>query len=127
MSMTEAEALKKWCPFSRVRGTPEDGSAGASLNRNRDATGELAPLSGTRCIASGCMAWGDAGSRYQKRNEERLGLRVNENAPRPDGDGWEEVYSYVADGRPGQNYIGHWRRPLKLGFCGLAGNSVKPS
>ena len=49
--MTEDQANKKWCPFTRMLGLVGSDVEGASGNR----------LSGGKalglCIASGCMAW----------------------------------------------------------------------
>jgi hypothetical protein len=52
--MNEADARKKWCPFSRVALTE-------GMAANRTATmgsGDYADIKDeTRCLASDCMAW----------------------------------------------------------------------
>jgi hypothetical protein len=64
--MTEDEAKKKWCPFSRVRGEYDDGNIElGSWNRwdlSNAKNDTLAYRVGSnlevvRCIASECMAW----------------------------------------------------------------------
>jgi len=52
--MTESEAKKKWCPFTRVLNTLSiGGHSDTSFNRRQD---DWMPL-GACCIGSGCMAW----------------------------------------------------------------------
>jgi hypothetical protein len=54
--MTEAEAKQKWCPFARVGILTVNG--GVTVNRPIGVPSERSEVSeGTRCIASGCMAW----------------------------------------------------------------------
>jgi len=45
--MTEEQALRKWCPFSRVDNT--------HVTPNRNIYGDI--LHGSNCIASQCMMW----------------------------------------------------------------------
>ena len=61
--MTEAEALSKWCPFSRMLShtSAQDGKGrmwegGYSYNRSADS-GETYIPTGAKCIGSACMAW----------------------------------------------------------------------
>jgi hypothetical protein len=82
MLMTEDEAKAKWCPFSRfkfastsdVTSCNREGGPGVGPNE-----GGVNPwlLSGTRCIASACMAWRTAqvgqvlpGDEYKTYREE---------------------------------------------------------
>ena len=51
MILTEDDAKKKWCPFAR---SPKwEDANGPAINRK--GSGEMD--SGSRCIASACMAW----------------------------------------------------------------------
>lgn len=50
--MTEREALRKWCPFTRVAM-----SAGAASNRAGSASAFADMTDETRCLASGCALW----------------------------------------------------------------------
>ena len=52
--MTEDEARKKWCPFSRTGAFTDQGRLMA-VTVNRDPRDEI--MEGCRCIASECMAW----------------------------------------------------------------------
>lgn len=59
--MTEDEARKKWCPFARSGAYVGSGLefspvSGCAVNRDGPATSTI-DASGTRCIASECMAW----------------------------------------------------------------------
>ena len=51
--MTEAEALKKWCPFAKSR-TIEFVSKDGGRETSRITTGDKITVS---CIGSACMAW----------------------------------------------------------------------
>lgn len=64
--MTEAEALKKWCPFVRVAlmrtdANDEEQPVSPAYNRMHFDRGNIAASDGsereTLCIASACMAW----------------------------------------------------------------------
>jgi hypothetical protein len=52
--MTEDEAKTKWCPLVRWKF-----SANSDQSSSNRETGDANPhtIKGTRCIASGCMAW----------------------------------------------------------------------
>lgn len=50
MTLTEDEAKKRWCPEARV-GSPH------ATARNRMDGDSHALLTGSRCMASQCMAW----------------------------------------------------------------------
>lgn len=52
--MTEAEARKKWCPFS-MTGAYTDRGPTMAVSVNRDP--REAVQSSCLCIASDCMAW----------------------------------------------------------------------
>ncbi len=54
--MTESEAKKKWCPFSRVVFSVKGHRSCFSANRIGDA-----PTPGSFCLGSGCMAWHEEG------------------------------------------------------------------
>lgn len=60
--MTEDEAKKKWCPFSRI--LLENGTVGAAVNRY-EGVPEAA-----RCLGSACMAW--RWSRQRPINTDQL-------------------------------------------------------
>lgn len=49
--MTEQEAKRRWCPFSRVN------SGETSYNRYNEIDPKFSGPIGTACLASGCMAW----------------------------------------------------------------------
>ena len=53
--MTEAEALKKWCPFSRVYW--KEGAPSSNRTPLKKENGSLLMLKGTTCLGSRCMAW----------------------------------------------------------------------
>lgn len=68
--MTESEAKKKWCPFSRsihfVSGPSPDGlcELSAFVSANRAVSGKSSfpckhSLSQNCCIGSACMAWNE--------------------------------------------------------------------
>ena len=69
--MKQDEAIRKWCPFSRV--LTFDGTTSAGCNRVRDGS----RYKSTNCIASDCMMW-RSGAHY---NEGYCGLAGN---PRSD-------------------------------------------
>lgn len=110
MTLTEAEARTKWCPFSRY-------SVGGDTHGNRwkqslpeDEPHALNPVP-CRCIGSDCMAW--------RRTHEFADLPVG---MAPLGDGW------VKDGPPrgAGGAVTHrqtWKRPV--GFCGMAGRPTE--
>jgi len=50
--MTQDEAKKRWCPFTRVALRQ-----GLSANRTASKGGYADIADETRCVASGCMAW----------------------------------------------------------------------
>lgn len=54
--MTEEEARKKWCPFSRLVVITENGQS-AAMNRVVLGEGTEEQETVTPCIASDCMAW----------------------------------------------------------------------
>jgi hypothetical protein len=56
MALTEKQAKRKWCPFTRVIHTAGD----VPLPANRFSDGQRATA--TRCIASDCMMWRWTGS-----------------------------------------------------------------
>lgn len=53
----ESQALKRWCPFSRVATQMADGSIVPSSANRLHAPKGYGPISGSMCIGSGCMAW----------------------------------------------------------------------
>lgn len=55
--MTEDEAKKKWCPFSRTG--IYVGTGGIAVNRHvaDEPGGREGAFDETRCLGSGCMAW----------------------------------------------------------------------
>jgi hypothetical protein len=79
--MTEAEALKRWCPFTRLAG-----STGA-FNRAR---GEKLLPEGTMCIGSLCMAWrGDGCGLVSGPSEPAKPAPVPE--PQPGAPAWQRM------------------------------------
>ena len=63
--MTEHQALRKWCPFSRVDST--------YITPNRSMYGNNI-LEGSNCIASQCMAWRFWGGQKNILQEEKQGF-----------------------------------------------------
>jgi hypothetical protein len=61
MTLTEAEAKTKWCPFARVGGPMQSSAEGTSYNRWQGSDGTTEAMLGenhiTLCIGSACMAW----------------------------------------------------------------------
>jgi hypothetical protein len=79
MSLTEKEAVAKWCPYSRVIERDCDGS---TRSRNRvvvldDAGGIVKDIShnlvGANCIGPRCMAWRWAGNVFLQNSASRGG------------------------------------------------------
>lgn len=100
--MTEAEAVTKWCPFSRLCGIDDAGNGAvfqagnrAALLRGAEAVSFNENPESCRCLASACMAW-----------------RWN--------DQWT---SQTQEGHGGDLVLRLKRKPgePKLGYCGLAG------
>lgn len=54
--MTEAEAITKWCPFTRVQLGDTAHSSNPPNSVNRSRAGLVVPDS-CRCIASECAVW----------------------------------------------------------------------
>jgi hypothetical protein len=76
--MTEAEATRRWCPFSKTLGH------GVSLNRINPESDELSwVLTATRCLAAGCMAWRSTAGQDETVPEGYCGLvGTTEQAPK---------------------------------------------
>ena len=53
--LKEAEALSLWCPWSLVPHTDGSVNSGHMIGANRNKHG--APLPGSYCMGSSCMAW----------------------------------------------------------------------
>lgn len=53
--MTESEAKKKWCPFSRELHRQNAICSSSVTSINRDIYGKPSP--GSCCLGSACMAW----------------------------------------------------------------------
>ncbi len=97
--MTEVEAMRKWCPFARVRLSYE----GAATSPNR-APGAFSSNvhEGSRCIGTACMAW---------RSTGKHACEQSSSLDMPEGDGWYPTQA-------------GWERITRRdpnGFCGLAG------
>ncbi len=95
--MTEAEAKKKWCPYSSSRIVVWQKSGGTIENAVYARPG-ASPS--TLCIGSACMAW-----RWE---------RASSDAP--------SAVRYPGDTGAAADAHGFWHRDGKPeGFCGLAG------
>lgn len=98
--MTEQEAKKNWCPFSRVANglssTASGGTVGYSVFNRATELGEVP--NNSMCFASGCMAW-----RWHYAAPSDTGQRR---------DTWPDLIPF---GRADQLLTRH-------GFCGLAGD-----
>lgn len=92
--MTEDEAKTKWCPFVRI-GSELSGLG--SLNRDVQLGENTMQVN---CIASACMAWRDTSVTTR---------------PYLDGKPIAEGMTIHPQGRPVEH------RPVRNGFCGLAG------
>jgi hypothetical protein len=66
VTLTEAEAKTKWCPFARVALFPRDQAFGPAWNRLRTDDAQSTYPSEARCIASACMAWRWVGTKSHK-------------------------------------------------------------
>lgn len=56
--MTEAEAIKKWCPMSQVPlSLTEDGYGITAVAVTANRTKDNRPLKGSLCFGSRCMMW----------------------------------------------------------------------
>lgn len=99
MSMTEAEALHKWCPFSQVAVTPSDDIVANTLSGKA-----------VTCAASGCMAWRWSEQTF-RRDTELWSKSKNKRVNSAWGDDaeWRPV-GPKADAEP----------PEATGYCGLA-------
>jgi len=120
MNVTEAEAMKRWCPFARVlveiRAGHKPGpdspllDAPAAFNRKPRLVGEgpeqQAWPMGAICMGSNCMSW-----RWTEPYYEQAG-----GDQKPEGDGWEKIPD------SGPAFL-KWRRIRtdRKGRCGLAG------
>ena len=107
MSISEADAKTKWCPFSRV----PFGNGTVSGNRGFDGhpSGEE-----TLCVGADCMAWRWIGPELETADKFKMGER-------PDGEGWECTLPDA--GRDKFENNSRWSRPYphRDGFCGMAG------
>lgn len=92
--MTEAEAMRKWCPFGRAPNYTDQGAT----NRNMLGDG----LQTCFCIGSMCMAWRQERKRNPNWKPSPFGL-MSQSPKHPD----DEEPMYVED--------------AERGFCGLAG------
>jgi hypothetical protein len=81
--LTEEEALTKWCPFARFKfaGTSDNPSA------NREGGPSMNPWlkEGTRCLASGCMAWRHQMAEFTPAGSDPFS---NMKPKKPTGRGW---------------------------------------
>lgn len=116
MLYTEAEAKKKWCPFSRTAFQYRAGAGNGDcmIVANRAETDE--PLS--LCLASGCMAWRWGMKRGLRDMAVQGGIDAankTHGAPGPANPEWYATRDRV---------IGEIATAQNLnqpGFCGLAG------
>lgn len=103
MSMTEAEALTKWCPMARTLYT--DGQTFAA-GVNRNTGGEVTPSD--CCLGSRCMAW------------RWTGLSPVFQTSRTPVEGWEHVSAEDSD-----DGVEFWHEPREMalkrrpGCCSL--------
>lgn len=73
--MTEAEAKKRWCPMGRGLVEVGDASLGVAVAAiNFFHTNTTTKDTRTRCIASGCMMWRDAGKVLDLKSGGYCGL-----------------------------------------------------
>lgn len=125
--MTEEEAKRRWCPFSRVISGSKAGPIVASIQNgqaafNRIETGPVQVVmpDGSACIGSCCMAWREEipDQELAETDNEFHGPMIR-NIP-PPGDGWINQESEKGVMRPDKTL---WRRPKPSGhgYCGLAG------
>lgn len=101
--MTEAEAKTKWCPFSRVGQNMGDKPIAVNRTFHESNSGSHVVQMQTRCLASGCMAWGWLEPEYHHRRfiPDPSG-ELDENGDRKGT--WEE------------------HPEKRRGYCGLAGS-----
>lgn len=132
--MTEDEALRKWCPFSRqiggiVKGFLGDGTEtftpelAAVFNRAEGPNQKPIWPAGAKCIGTSCMAWRPL---YKEGwILERRSGRTNSPPTTPveaDGSTWDMERSLTEVNSFGAAPEWVRRAPaLPHGYCGLAG------
>jgi hypothetical protein len=99
--MTEDEAKKKWCPFTRVHISygGENSMVMTSANRSLPAN-----ETSNKCIGSACMAWRKKAVPLLKNKKTGI------CSPIPASEEWDGSEFEFVEGR----------HPLE-GYCGLAG------
>ena len=130
MILTEAEARKKWCPFTQIGTHTErviaeggDEDDGKDWDSHTLVSGRgLAVLTAggatnphaVSCIASGCMAWRGIGQETEIFECYQMGEK-------PEGKGWNCTLN--DKGRESFQLKSRWERPnqKRPGYCGLAG------
>lgn len=101
MIVTEKQAAKKWCHFTRV--IPDDLEARVSWNRVSHDDGTVIPEA-SMCIGSRCMSW-----RWHVEHV-LVNLTTGKAVPAEDGEFFDA-----------RQWCRQYRPSTTHGYCGLAG------
>lgn len=109
ITLTEAEAKTKWCPFARYVFNAPHYASGNRYGEDEAISAKEAAAA-CMCLASGCMAWRGDGVRLGKEIERR---KIEPGSVIPSKD-WKDGWGASNDG--------YWVRTehIEVGYCGLA-------